>query len=121
MQMFKWLKKLWDWATLAEISQKLDQYESQLKIQELKQAKPKRPRLYKQATVVTTGELPKAKEKKMATKPGLYANIHAKQERIEKQKASGAKKVETMRKPGTKGAPTAAAFKQSAKTAKAKK
>ena len=83
------------------------------------EAPKKRPRLYKQATVVTTGELPK--EKEMATKPGLYANIHAKQERIEKQKASGAKKVETMRKPGTKGAPTAAAFKASAKTAKAKK
>lgn len=80
----------------------------------------KRPRLYKQATVVTTGELPKLKEKKVATKPGLYANIHAKQERIEKQKASGAKKVETMRKPGTKGAPTAAAFKAAAKTAKKK-
>jgi hypothetical protein len=78
----------------------------------------KRPRLYKQATVVTTGELPKGKE--MATKPGLYANIHAKQERIEKQKASGAKKVETMRKPGTKGAPTAEAFKAAAKTAKKK-
>ena len=78
----------------------------------------KRPRLYKQAVVVTKGELPQPKEKKMATKPGLYANIHAKQERIEKQKASGAKKVETMRKPGTKGAPTAAAFKAAAKTAK---
>lgn len=116
--MFNWIKKLWHWATLREISQKLDQYEAQLKLQELKQAKPKRPRLYKQATVVTTGELPK--EKKMATKPGLYANIHAKQERIEKQKASGAKKVETMRKPGTKGAPTAEAFKQAAKTAKKK-
>lgn len=34
------------------------------------QAKPKRPRLYKQATVVTTGELPKAKEKKMPLKKG---------------------------------------------------
>ena len=55
----------------------------------------------------------------MATKPGLYANIHAKQERIEKQKAAGGK-VETMRKPGTKGAPTAAAFKAAAKTAKKK-
>jgi hypothetical protein len=55
----------------------------------------------------------------MATKPGLYANIAAKRERIEKQKAAGGK-VETMRKPGTKGAPTAAAFKQAAKTAKAK-
>ena len=56
----------------------------------------------------------------MATKPGLYANIAAKRERIEQQKASGAKKVETMRKPGTKGAPTAAAFKAASKTAKAK-
>ncbi len=84
---------------------------------EKKKQPPKRPRLYKQATVVTKGELPKPKEKKVATKPGLYANIHAKQERIEKQKAAGGK-VETMRKPGTKGAPTAAAFKQAAKTAK---
>jgi hypothetical protein len=78
----------------------------------------KRPRLYKQAVVVTKGELPIPKEKKMATKPGLYANIAAKKERIEQQKASGAKKVETMRKTGTKGAPTAAAFKAAAKTAK---
>jgi hypothetical protein len=57
--------------------------------------------------------------KTMATKTGLYANIHAKQDRIEKQKASGGK-VETMRKPGTKGAPTAKAFKEAAKTVKAK-
>ena len=53
----------------------------------------------------------------MATKPGLYSNIYKKQERIEREKASGGK-VETMRKPGSKGAPTAEAFKQSAKTAK---
>jgi hypothetical protein len=45
-------------------------------------------------------------------KNGLYANIHAKRERI--KEGSG----EKMRKPGTKGAPTAKAFKQSAKTAK---
>lgn len=51
----------------------------------------------------------------MAT--GLYANIHAKKERIKGQKAAG-KPAERMRKPGSKGAPTAAAFKQSAKTAK---
>jgi len=50
-------------------------------------------------------------------KAGLYANIHAKQERIKREKAEG-KPVEKMRKPGTKGAPTAAAFKQSEKTAK---
>ena len=48
---------------------------------------------------------------------GLYSNIHAKRERIEKQKAAG-KTPEKMRKPGTKGAPTAKAFKQAAKTAK---
>ena len=50
----------------------------------------------------------------MATKPGLYANIHAKRERI----AAGSK--EKMRKPGAEGAPTAKAFKESAKTAKKK-
>lgn len=48
---------------------------------------------------------------------GLYANIAAKRDRIEKQKAAG-KTSERMRKPGTKGAPTAAAFKAAAKTAK---
>jgi hypothetical protein len=46
---------------------------------------------------------------------GLYANIHAKRKRI--KAGSG----ETMRKPGSKGAPTTKAFKQSAKTAKRKK
>ena len=51
----------------------------------------------------------------MATKPGLYASIHAKQERIK------AGSNEKMRKPGTKGAPTSKAFKESAKTAKVKK
>jgi len=50
----------------------------------------------------------------MATKPGLYANIHAKQERI--KAGSG----EKMRKVGTKGAPTKQAFIESAKTAKKK-
>jgi hypothetical protein len=47
-------------------------------------------------------------------KNGLYANIHAKQERI--KAGSG----EKMRAPGTKGAPTAKQFKQAAKTAKKK-
>ena len=49
--------------------------------------------------------------------PGLYENIAAKRNRIEKQKAAG-KTPERMRKPGSKDAPTAAAFKASAKTAK---
>ena len=48
----------------------------------------------------------------MAAKRGLYANIHAKRKRI--KAGSG----EKMRKVGSKGAPTAAAFKKSAKTAK---
>ena len=48
----------------------------------------------------------------MANKPGLYANIHAKRERI--KAGSG----EKMRKPGSAGAPTAKNFKESAKTAK---
>tara|TARA_R100001082_G_C4358818_1_gene158269 strand:+ start:627 stop:758 length:132 start_codon:yes stop_codon:yes gene_type:complete len=39
-------------------------------------------------------------------KKGLYSNLHAKRKRI--KAGSG----ETMRKPGTKGAPTAKAFKQ---------
>lgn len=43
---------------------------------------------------------------------GLYSNIHAKRERI--KAGSG----EKMRKPGQKGAPTAKAFKEAAKTAK---
>ena len=46
------------------------------------------------------------------TKPGLYANIHAKRKRI--KAGSG----EKMRKPGSKCAPTTAAFLKSAKTAK---
>ena len=47
-------------------------------------------------------------------KPGLYANIQAKRKRL--KEGSG----EKMRKPGTKGAPTAKAFREAAKTAKKK-
>jgi hypothetical protein len=54
------------------------------------------------------GKLPE----KMAAGGGLYANIHAKRERI--AEGSG----EKMRKPGSPGAPTEKAFKQAAKTAK---
>lgn len=45
-------------------------------------------------------------------KQGLYANIHAKRKRI--AEGSG----EKMRKVGSKGAPTAKAFKQAKKTTK---
>jgi hypothetical protein len=46
---------------------------------------------------------------------GLYANIHAKRERI--KAGSG----ERMKAPGSKGAPTAKDFRESAKTAKRRK
>lgn len=47
-------------------------------------------------------------------KAGLYKNIHEKRKRI----AAGS--GEKMRKPGTKGAPTAKAWRESKKTAKKK-
>lgn len=59
-------------------------------------------------------EFEKADEGKKFAGGGLYANINAKRERI--AEGSG----EKMRKPGSPGAPTAQAFKDSAKTAKAK-
>lgn len=58
------------------------------------------------------GLLTCSEERKMAK--GLYANIHAKRKRI--AEGSG----EKMRKPGSKGAPTSKAFKESAKTARKK-
>ena len=79
------------------------------------------------ANVVTTkGGTAKAMAKKLLSKPGsltaadmyakggLYENIHKKQARI--KAGSG----ETMRKPGSKGAPSKADFIKSAKTAKKK-
>jgi hypothetical protein len=48
----------------------------------------------------------------MAKRPGIYENIRRKRERIE------AGSDERMRKPGSKGAPTAADFRAAAKTAK---
>ena len=59
-------------------------------------------------------EFVKADEGKKMAKGGLYENIHKKQERI--AHGSG----EKMRKPGSAGAPTAQAFRESAKTAKHK-
>lgn len=47
-------------------------------------------------------------------KTGLYKNVNAKRKRI----AAGS--GEKMRKPGTKGAPTAKAWRESKKTAKKK-
>jgi len=59
-------------------------------------------------------EFAKADEGRKFKAGGLYANIHAKQERI--AEGSG----EKMRKVGAKGAPTNTAFKESAKTVKMK-
>ena len=47
-------------------------------------------------------------------KKGLYANIHAKRERI--KAGSG----EKMRKPGSKGSPTESAFRKALKTVEKK-
>jgi hypothetical protein len=58
---------------------------------------------------------PQQETQKPTMKSGLYANINAKQKRI----AAGS--GEKMRKPGSAGAPTAKAFKQSAKTAKTRR
>ena len=59
-------------------------------------------------------EFSKADEAKKMKGGGLYANINAKRERI--AEGSG----EKMRRVGSEGAPTAKAFKQSARTAKVK-
>ena len=59
-------------------------------------------------------EFAKADEGKKLKGGGLYANINAKRERI--SEGSG----EKMRRAGSKGAPTAKDFKESAKTAKVK-
>ena len=66
----------------------------------------------KQAVAIALSNAGKEKPKEMAKGGGLYENIHAKRKRI--KAGSG----ETMRKPGSKGAPTAEAFRQSAKTTK---
>lgn len=77
-------------------------------------SKPERLDIVNHAT--TKPERVKIVEKLFSAKKmkegGLYANIAAKRNRI--TEGSG----ERMRKPGAKGAPTADAFKQSAKTAK---
>jgi hypothetical protein len=59
------------------------------------------------------GTLKEFKHDNQKAGDGLYANIHAKRQRI----AAGS--GERMRKPGEAGAPTAGQFKQAAKTAKA--
>ena len=73
---------------------------------EMKAGKPQ-----KQAVAIALSKAGKSKPQKAAS-GGLYENIHAKRKRI----AAGS--GEKMRTPGTRGAPTAKAFKESAKTAK---
>jgi len=78
-------------------------------------SRPQRLKIVSQAT--TKPERLEIVEKLYSKKMkdgGLYANIHAKRERI--AEGSG----EKMRRVGSKGAPTTEAFKQSAKTAKLK-
>ncbi len=64
--------------------------------------------------LVASSNIMTSKNTAKTKKPGLYANIKAKKERIEK--GSG----ETMRKKGTEGAPEADAFRKAEKTAKKK-
>jgi hypothetical protein len=88
---------------------------------EADEGKFKRGGRAQQAAIAIAMKDNKMKPKKMADggHPGLYANINAKRKRIEHEKAAGLP-VERMRKVGSKGAPTADSFVQSAKTAKMK-
>lgn len=63
--MFDWIKNL-----LKPFSKQktIDEIQTQMFLDAVKKERAKRPRLYKQATVVTKGELPK--EKKMPLKKG---------------------------------------------------
>lgn len=87
----------------------------------LKESKSKQAFEKNIKTEIEAGKPPKqavaiayaVKRRNMAKGGGLYANIHAKRERI--AEGSG----ERMRKPGSEGAPTAEAFKQAEKTAMA--
>ncbi len=80
----------------------------------LMQAVAHSPEFAKKVGIPTSVGKEFAKADKGMKGGGLYANIHAKRERI--AEGSG----ERMRKVGSKGAPTAEAFKESAKTAKMK-
>lgn len=73
-----------------------------------------KPGVAAEFTQANAGKKSYAKLPKKMAGGGLYENIHAKRERI--AEGSG----ERMRKPGAPGAPTAEAFRESAKTAKAK-
>jgi hypothetical protein len=105
--------------------QMLDEISNKIKIKvnmpkptkaEIAQAKYRKEKGLPNPSQYKTMAVQKQKEiddmKSEATKPGLYANIHAKRKRI--AQGSG----ERMRKPGTKGSPTAQSFKDAAKTAK---
>jgi hypothetical protein len=125
--MLKWLKNAWPWKkkpTKTEVYEQVVnafnmEYQKQKPAVKRKPAAKKAiwPKDFKAEDVAKAldKQAPKPKEKKMATKPGLYANIHAKQERI--KTGSG----EKMRKAGSKSAPTVKEFKEAAKTAKGKK
>jgi hypothetical protein len=82
----------------------------------LMQAVAHNPKFAKKVGVPTKvgKEFAKADEGKKFKGGGLYENINAKRQRI--AEGSG----EKMRRVGSKGAPTAGDFKQSAKTAKVK-
>jgi hypothetical protein len=126
-KMLKWLKNAWPWKKKPTKTEIYEQVVSAFNVEyEKKKPAVKRkpaakntvwPKDFKAEDVskALDKQAPKPQEKTMATKPGLYANIHAKRERI----AAGS--GEKMRKAGAKDAPTAKEFKMAAKTAKGKK
>ena len=65
--MFNWIKNLFK--PKPSIQDDFLQHDIDKMLAEIRK-KPKKPRLYKQAIVVTKGELPKTKEKKMPLKKG---------------------------------------------------
>ena len=83
--------------------------------QQLKRNVTLKPPVIPTARSISAGNAGNAAERNQGSDMGLYKNIQKKRARI--KAGSG----EKMRKPGTKGAPTAAAFKAAAKTAKRKK
>lgn len=65
-KVLNWFKKLL--GLFKPSTKSVDEIQTQLILDAIKKQKPKRPRLYKQSTVVTTGELPKpSRSKSMAT------------------------------------------------------
>ena len=108
MKMFNWIKSLF-----TRKSKYPHLYEDLVELGFIEPEKPKkRPRLYKQAIVVTKGELPQPKEKKMplkksTSKAAFQSNVKAEVKAGKKPAQAVAiaysVKREASKKPATKG------------------